>query len=158
MLKHLPGVLLKPYMTETSDRYNLKRFLEAQELMYPMTLLELQRGRKRSHWMWYIFPQIKGLGLSQASQFFAISGADEASAYLADPVLDGRLRAVCRILLNLPGNDSEEIFGNIDSKKLRSSMTLFDAVAPDDIFTEVLDKYYEGKRDKRTLAILSSAL
>lgn len=138
----------------TQDNHNLDRFVEAQEYSYPIALGELRDGRKRSHWMWYIFPQLKHLGHSYNSQFYGISGIDEATAYLLHPVLGPRLREVSEAILNLPSTDPREIFGGIDALKLRSSMTLFDRVSPDDIFSRVLDKYFSSRRDPRTLKIL----
>ena len=136
------------------DAYRLRRFVEAQERMYGYALAELQEGRKRLHWMWFIFPQLEHLGHSHNAKFFGISGAGEAAAYLAHPVLGARLREVSETLLGLATDDAEGIFGDIDARKLRSSMTLFDAVAPGDVFARVLDKYFGGERDGRTLGIL----
>lgn len=144
-------------MISTEDKYNLRRFIEAQETTYPTALKELQQGLKSSHWMWYIFPQVKGLGHSFNSRFYAISGAEEAAAYLENTVLGGRLREVSATIFNLPGDDAYEIFGGIDSHKLRSSMTLFDFVSPDDIFARVLDKFFQGRRDRLTLNILQKS-
>lgn len=138
----------------TQDNHNLNRFVEAQEYSYPIALGELREGRKRSHWMWYIFPQLKYLGHSYNSQFYGISGIDEATAYLQHPVLGPRLREVSEAILNLPTTDPREVFGGIDALKLRSSMTLFDRASPDDIFSRVLDKYFSSRRDPRTLKIL----
>lgn len=132
-------------------KYNLDRFLQAQEHAYPYALEELKEGRKRSHWIWYVFPQMKGLGRSYNSEFYGISGLEEAKAYLEHPVLGQRLREVCDVILGLPTNDAREIFGGIDSRKLRSSMTLFDLVSPDDVFARVLDKFFEGRRCRMTL-------
>lgn len=133
---------------------NLNRFLDAQEGIYPIALRELREGRKRSHWMWYIFPQLKGLGHSYKSKFYGISGTEEASEYLADPILGSRLREVSNAILNLVTDDAVEIFGDIDSYKLRSSMTLFDFVSPNDIFARILDKYFNGQRDIKTLNMI----
>lgn len=141
----------------THDNYNLNRFLEAQRDIYPIALTELQEGHKRSHWMWYIFPQLKHLGHSYNSKFYGIEGTEEARAYLDQPVLAKRLREACMAILNLPTDDAYEIFGGIDSHKLKSSMTLFDVVSPDDIFARILDKFFRGHRDHRTLTILKRA-
>lgn len=138
----------------TQDNHNLNRFVEAQEYSYPIALGELREGRKRSHWMWYIFPQLKYLGHSYNSQFYGISGIDEATAYLQHPVLGPRLREVSEAILNLPTTDPREVFGGIDALKLRSSMTLFDRASTDDIFSRILDKYFSSRRDPRTLKIL----
>lgn len=134
--------------------HNLERFLLPQNRIYQVALKELQEGRKRSHWMWYIFPQLKGLGHSYNSNYYGVSGTEEASEYLGDPILGQRLREVSNAILNLATDDAVEIFGDIDSYKLRSSMTLFDIVSPNDIFARVLDKYFNGQRDNRTLTII----
>ena len=139
-----------------NENYNLRRFIEAQEGVYPVALRELREGRKRSHWMWYIFPQLKHLGHSYNAKYYGLSGVDEAAAYLAEPVLGQRLREVSTAILNLPTNDAHEVFGGIDSLKLRSSMTLFDLVSPNDVFARVLDKYFNGQRDNRTLTIIQA--
>ena len=139
-----------------NENYNLKRFIEAQEGVYPVALRELREGRKRSHWMWYIFPQLKHLGHSYNAKYYGLSSVDEAAAYLAEPVLGQRLREVSTAILNLPTNDAHEVFGGIDSLKLRSSMTLFDLVSPNDVFARVLDKYFNGQRDNRTLTIIQA--
>lgn len=139
---------------QEKDKYNLIRFIEAQNGVYPIALRELQEGRKRSHWMWYIFPQLKHLGHSYNSKFYGLSGKDEATAYLAEPVLNQRLREVSDVIFNLPTNDACEVFGGIDGMKLRSSMTLFDIVSPNDIFARILDKYFNVQRDNRTLTII----
>lgn len=133
------------------DKYNLERFIQAQEHAYPYALQELKTGRKRSHWIWYVFPQLKGLGRSNNSEFYGISGLEEAKAYLEHPVLGERLMEVCEVILGLPTNDAREVFGGIDSRKLRSSMTLFDLVSPDDVFAKVLDKFFDGCRCRTTL-------
>lgn len=138
-----------------NDR-NIERFLKAQERIYTIALQELHEGRKRSHWMWYIFPQLKGLGHSYNSRFYGISGTEEASEYFKDPILRQRLMEVSNVILNLATDDAVEVFGGIDSRKLKSSMTLFDLVSPNDIFARVLDKYFNGQRDNQTLAIIQS--
>lgn len=132
------------------DKYNMNRFIETQEGIYPIALKELQEGRKRSHWMWYIFPQLKHLGHSCNAKFYGISGIEEATAYLEHPILGQRIREVSETILNLPDNDAKAIFGGIDAMKLHSSMTLFDVVSPNDVFARVLDKYFDGLRDNRT--------
>ncbi len=135
-----------------SDRYDLGRFVEAQERVYGRVLEELTAGRKRSHWMWYVFPQIAGLGFSPTSQRFAIAGADEARAYLDHPVLGPRLRECAQKVLDIEGLSASEVFGYPDDLKLRSSMTLFAAVSPDrSVFERVLEKYFDGRRDDQTL-------
>ena len=138
----------------TQDPYNLIRFLEAQKNIYPIALKELEEGYKRSHWMWYIFPQLMNLGHSYNAKFYGISGLEEALAYLQEPTLGARLRKVSETILTLPTDDAHEVFGGIDSLKLQSSMTLFDLVSPDDVFTLVLDKYFKGQRDNNTANII----
>ena len=135
------------------DQYNLERFLEAQERTYSYAFRELKEGQKRSHWMWYIFPQLKGLGHSRMSNYYGISGINEAKAYLENPILNQRLREVCETLLDLKTDDAREVFGGIDSLKLKSAMTLFDLASPSDVYDKVLDKFFEGKRCERTLAM-----
>lgn len=136
------------------NSYNLNRFIDAQEGIYPIALKELQEGRKRTHWMWYIFPQLKHLGYSYNSKFYGISGAEEVSEYLEDTILGQRLREVSNAILNLATDDAIKVFGDIDSCKLKSSMTLFDLISPNDIFARVLDKYFDGQRDNRTVNII----
>ena len=132
--------------------YDLMRFLQAQEGSYAQALAEMKRGRKESHWMWYIFPQLKGLGRSAMSEFYGISGMEEARAYLKDPVLGARLIEICNALLALEAKDIVQVMGRPDDKKLKSSMTLFEAAAPDEpVFGAVLDKFYGGERDSLTL-------
>ena len=135
--------------------YDLMRFLQAQEGNYAQALAEMKRGRKESHWMWYIFPQLKGLGRSAMSEFYGISGMEEARAYLKDPVLGARLVEICNALLALEVEDIVQVMGRPDDKKLKSSMTLFEAAAENpEVFQRVLEKYYQGKRDGRTLRML----
>lgn len=138
------------------DKYNLIRFLEAQNCTFQVALKELQEGQKRSHWMWYIFPQLKHLGHSYNAKFYGISGIEEAATYRQHPILGQRLREVAETILNLPHNDAEAIFGSIDAIKLRSSMTLFDLVSPDDVFAHVLDKYFNGHRDNKTITLIKT--
>ena len=133
----------------------MQRFIQAQENDYQTALAEVRAGYKCSHWMWYIFPQLKGLGFSSAAQYYGINGREEAMAYLKHPVLGARLREITSVLLTLEGKSAVEIFGRTDAMKLRSSMTLFYAVSEDDLFKKVLDKYYDGKPDGRTLAMLN---
>lgn len=135
--------------------YNLDRFKRAQEYDFSFALQEVKEGRKRSHWMWYIFPQLKGLGHSGTADYYGISGAEEASAYLADPVLGPRLREICEALLLVKEKSAERIFGYPDVIKLRSSMTLFAIVSEEgSVFQQVLDKYYGGERDEKTINLL----
>ena len=136
---------------------DLSRFLKAQEYDYDRALLEIRSGRKRSHWMWYIFPQIQGLGFSSTAQYYAIQDLQEAKDYLAHPVLGARLKEISSALLELDGLSASEIFGYPDDLKLRSSMTLFRmADLEDDLFEKVLEKYYDGIPDSRTVNIVRS--
>lgn len=137
------------------DIYNLKRFLDAQEHSYQTALAELQAGRKRSHWMWFIFPQIAGLGFSETSRFYSIKSKPEAKAYLEHPILGARLLEICNVLINLPDNHATRIFGSPDDLKLKSCMTLF-AELPNtsEVFKKVLDKFYNGIKDWETLNLL----
>ena len=132
----------------------LNRFLQAQDSCYDQALAEIRAGKKSSHWIWYVFPQLKGLGHSYNSSYYGISGKAEAAAYLNHPVLSARLREISEALLSVEGVGIRTIMSGIDSLKLCSSMTLFDSVSPNDIFAEVLQKYFDGKRDHRTLHIL----
>ena len=133
----------------------LDRFLDAQRGDYAVALAEMRRGRKTSHWMWYIFPQIAGLGQSSTARYYSIRDLEEAREYYAHPVLGQRLREISGALLELRGSDPVAVFGGIDSMKLKSSMTLFAVAAPDDpLFQQVLDKYYGGEQDVLTLRIL----
>ena len=135
---------------------NLQRFLDAQKGDYQTALAEIKSGRKRSHWMWYIFPQIQGLGHSETARFYAIKGRAEAEAYLQHPELGSRLVEICQVLVKLSSNDSHGIFGSPDDLKLKSSMTLFDALNTSPVFKQVLDKFYQGARDEKTLQLLGS--
>lgn len=131
--------------------FDLDRFMVAQEHIYLGVRRELRRGRKSGHWMWFIFPQIAGLGHSPTAQRFAITSQAEARAYAAHPVLGARLRECASIVLAVPGRTAEEIFGSMDAMKLRSSMTLFHRAAPDEpVFRQVLDRYYGGVVDEAT--------
>ena len=137
------------------DTYNLKRFIDEQQKDYSTAYAEISQGRKRSHWMWYIFPQIAGLGMTSTSIFYSIKSLDEVKAYISHPYLGNNLKKICQVLLSLDENDPYKIFGSPDYLKLCSSMTLFaEAVPEDKVFQKVLDKYYGGKKDKRTLDIL----
>ena len=133
------------------DIYNLSRFLDAQSTSYSSALLEIRNGRKTTHWMWYIFPQIAGLGRSHISEYYAIKSLDEAKAYINNSVLSYRLREMCQALLVHSGKNIKDILGSVDSMKLKSSMTLFDLVSPNDIFAEVLETYFASLRDTNTL-------
>jgi len=140
-------------MTQASgdpkDPYDLERFVEAQSRVYDTVRAELRQGAKRSHWMWFIFPQIKGLGSSATAVHFAIGSREEAAAYLKHPVLGPRLVECTRLVLGVKGRTSEQIFGSVDSLKFRSSMTLFDAVTlKETVFQEALEKYFDGEADE----------
>jgi uncharacterized protein (DUF1810 family) len=138
-----------------STTYDLDRFVIAQEGAYASVVDELRRGRKVGHWIWFIFPQVAGLGYSAMSQRYAISSLDEARAYLAHPVLGPRLRECAALVLATSGQTAPEIFGSIDAVKLRSSMTLFHRAAPDEpVFVQVLERYYDGRADDATDARL----
>jgi len=137
------------------DPYDLERFVEAQSRVYDTVRAELRQGAKRSHWMWFIFPQIKGLGSSATAVHFAIGSRDEAAAYLKHPVLGPRLVECTRLVLGVKSRTSEQIFGGIDSLKFRSSMTLFAEVTlKEAVFREALEKYFDGEADALTLEIL----
>jgi len=139
-----------------ADPFNLRRFVEAQNRVYPRVLSELKAGRKESHWMWFVFPQIAGLGASPTSVFYAIGSLDEAKAYLAHPVLGPRLIECASLALATEGRTAREIFGAVDETKFRSSMTLFARAAPERAaFEACLRKYFAGAPDEATLAKLS---
>lgn len=135
---------------------DLDRFVQAQTTTYDAALAELRHGRKTSHWMWFVFPQIAGLGLSPTARFYAIADLDEARAYLDHPVLGPRLIEAVEAINALPGRDAHVVFGSPDEIKLRSSLTLFLAAAPDEpVFRRALDKYFAGHADPLTAARLS---
>ena len=136
------------------DPFNLQRFLDAQAPVYDQALAELRAGRKESHWMWFIFPQLRGLGRSATAERFALAGGGEALAYLAHPVLGSRLQACCLALLSLDKKDPAHVLGSVDALKLRSCMTLFAAISDDDLFHRVLRKYFDGEADSLTVSIL----
>ncbi len=139
-----------------SDPYDLRRFVSAQEGVYDRALAELREGFKQSHWMWFIFPQIDGLGFSSTTRFYSLKGLEEARQYLAHPVLGARLLACTEAVLAVRGRTVSEIFGSPDDMKLQSSMTLFEFVSgPGSVFGRVLDTYYQGKRDTRPLQIVN---
>ena len=136
------------------DTYNLERFVEAQKAAYDVALREIREGCKRSHWIWFVFPQMASLGFSYNARFYGISCLDEARAYLAHPILGKRLRQITEALLMHKGKDVLSILGSIDTLKVCSCMTLFDSVSPDDVFRQVLKTFYEDKRDAQTLALV----
>lgn len=137
------------------DCFYLHRFVDAHQYSYDTALRELRAGEKRSHWIWYIFPQMKGLGHSCNASYYGISGLEEAKAYLAHETLGPRLREATETVLAIEGKTIDEIMPGIDALKLRSSMTLFDLVSPNDIFAQVLDNFFDGQRDEKTLKMLS---
>ncbi len=139
-----------------SEALDLQRFLTAQDAVWPEVEAELQAGFKRSHWMWFVFPQCRGLGHSPTAQLYGIGSLAEARAYLDHPVLGERLRHCARTLLSHRGRSAHAIFGSPDDLKLRSSMTLFERASaiPGTVFAQVLDGFFAGRRDARTLAVL----
>ena len=141
-----------------SDPYNLQRFLDAQDGVFETAVAELRAGSKQSHWMWFIFPQLAGLGRSPTAQYYGIASLDEARAYLGHPLLGARLRECVEALLPWAGRRSpEHILGSIDALKLRSSLTLFDQVEPSDPFNRALAAFFAGQSDERTLALLNAS-
>ena len=137
------------------DPYDLQRFVQAQTTDYDRALSEIKRGRKSSHWMWYIFPQIDGLGFSPTSRHYSIKSTEEAMAYLAHPVLGPRLKACAEAALGVEGRSAHEVFGSPDDRKLRSSATLFAYVSPaGSVFHRILDKFFKGKHDRKTLELI----
>jgi uncharacterized protein (DUF1810 family) len=140
----------------SSDPYDLDRFVRAQAKDYDQALSELRDGHKRSHWMWYVFPQIEGLGLSPMSRQYAIKSAAEARAYLDHPVLGPRLNECAAVVNNIVGRSAFEMFGAPDDMKLRSSATLFASVSGGGIFEQLIQKYFEGQHDEKTLENLRS--
>ncbi|WP_340121149.1 DUF1810 domain-containing protein [Methylobacter svalbardensis] len=142
-------------MINASDNVDLSRFTSAQESIYDSVLAELRNGRKRTHWMWYIFPQIDGLGHSTTSKHYAIKSIEEARQYLNHPVLGKRLLECAEAVFTVEGRSISEIFGYPDNLKLKSSMTLFACVAdPYSMFSRILDKYFNGEKDALTLQLL----
>lgn len=141
-------------MPPAKDPYDLNRFVQAQAADYDTALSELRAGQKRSHWMWYVFPQLEGLGQSAMSRRYSIKSAAEAKAYLDHPVLGARLRECVTVLNGLKGRSAHDIFGSPDDLKLRSCATLFAHVSGEKIFTDVLEKYFDGEQDEQTLRLL----
>lgn len=142
-------------MTIMTPAYNLQRFLDAQENDYDRALAEIRQGRKRSHWMWYIFPQIAGLGFSETAKFYALTDLNEAQAYLDHPLLGNRLIDISSVFLTINGKPANAILGSPDDLKMKSCMTLFSLLPnADPVFQAVLDKFYNGSRDEKTLAIV----
>jgi len=137
-----------------ADRYNLERFVRAQDPVYDEVCSELRDGYKRTHWMWFIFPQIKGLGHSPTANLFAITSLEEAKAYLNHPILGARLRECTRLVILVEGRNIHDIFGYPDDMKFRSSMTLFAQTTDNQIFKDTLTKYFDGNPDPKTLELL----
>ena len=146
----------EPKKVQPKERkdHSLERFVDAQERMYNMALTEVKSGKKLSHWIWYIFPQLKGLGKSNNSIYYGIDDIEEAKAYLQHPILGARLREITSVFLGLTGKNAQDVFGYLDAMKVRSCMTLFNELADDDLFGKVLERYYSGLADEKTLAIL----
>jgi uncharacterized protein (DUF1810 family) len=143
-------------MTTVDDPMNLERFVRAQDPVYAAVCAELAAGRKASHWMWFVFPQLEALGRSATAKWFGLAGRAEAAAYWRHAVLGPRLKACTGLVLALRGRSAHQVFGAPDDLKLRSCMTLFDAVAPQEpCFGEVLDRYFASRRDEATLALLT---
>jgi uncharacterized protein (DUF1810 family) len=142
---------------DAADPFDLRRFVDAQDRVYDTVLAELRAGAKRSHWIWFVFPQLRGLGRSATAQHYGISSLDEARAYLTHPVLGQRLRECARLIADIDGRSADDIFGFPDNVKVRSSMTLFSRATDDAAdFRAVLDKFYDGVGDPATVQLLST--
>jgi uncharacterized protein (DUF1810 family) len=142
----------------SSDPYNLARFLKAQGPVYEGALAEIRAGRKRSHWMWYVFPQVAGLGHSPTSVHYAIGNTEEAEVYLAHPILGPRLIECAEAVLQIKGRSPAEVFGSPDDMKLRSSATLFAAVSPEgSVFHRIIEKHFDDEPDARTIELIGKA-
>ena len=140
---------------ENRKMSDLQRFTKAQKEDFNLALEEIRSGRKRSHWMWYIFPKIRGLGFSSMSAYYGIQNLKEAEDFLKDPYLGENLRTICQALLELDTDDPHQVLGSPDDLKLLSSMTLFEAAeGKGGVFTKVIEKYYGGRRDQKTIALL----
>jgi uncharacterized protein (DUF1810 family) len=140
-----------------SDHFNLQRFVDAQDGIYETALAELHAGRKRTHWMWFILPQLRGLGRSEMARFYGITGLEEAKAYLAHPLLGPRLReCVEALLLHAGRRSAEEILGPVDAMKLRSCLTLFESAGGGELFTRGLQLFFNGTADAKTLSLLAA--
>lgn len=154
-LRHILDDFERMMDNTTEDPFNLQRFLDMQQSDYATALQEMKDGEKRSHWIWYIFPQLRGLGHSSYSWIYGLADVEEAKAYLSHPVLGARLREVTHAVLTHHGKDIVAVMGSpIDAHKLRSSMTLFDAVSPNDVFRDVLNAFFDGKEDRRSLGAI----
>lgn len=140
------------------DINSLDRFVVVQEKMYPIAMKEIQNGQKETHWMWYIFPQLRGLGMSAMAHIYGLSGLEEAKAYLEHPLLSGRLYELCVALLHHKDKSTNEIFGDLDAMKLKSSMTLFALTSEDyTIFDQVLEQFFDGEMDEITVRIINES-
>lgn len=138
--------------------FDIERFVRAQDDgVFEQALAEIRTGRKRSHWIWFVFPQVRGLGRSPMAEHYGIASREELDAYVNHPLLRARLLEISHALLELPGNDPVAVLGDIDALKVRSSMTLFELTGADHVFGAVLDKYYDGGRDELTLRIVNEA-
>lgn len=145
-------------MKTEHDSFDLQRFIRAQAVSHETALRELRAGRKRSHWMWYVFPHLQGLGFSDMARLYAIESIEEAAAYAAHPVLGQRLRECTAAVLAVDGRSAHDIFGHPDDWKFRSCMTLFEAAVPGEpLFAAALDRYFDGERDDQTLDLLGFA-
>jgi uncharacterized protein (DUF1810 family) len=145
-------------IAETGDPFDLQRFVSAQDSIYSAVIAELRNGRKRTHWMWFIFPQVAGLGVSSISKKYAIKSSAEAHSYINHPVLGYRLRECTQAVLDVQGRSAHDIFGSPDDIKLLSSMTLFAAITPpDSLFAQVLAAYFGGNRDAKTIEFLEQS-
>ena len=143
------------FIVAKTDPYNLKRFLDAQDEVFGQVCSELREGRKRTHWMWFIFPQLKGLGHSTTAEFYALSSLEEAEAYLSHPVLGARLRQCAELVNQIEGRTVDQIFGSPDNLKFRSCMTLFAQLESNNqVFKDALEKHFGGEADTRTLELL----
>jgi uncharacterized protein (DUF1810 family) len=143
------------FIVAKTDPYNLKRFLDAQDEVFGQVCTELREGRKRTHWMWFIFPQLKGLGHSTTAEFYALSSLEEAEAYLSHPVLGARLRQCAELVNQIEGRTVDQIFGSPDNLKFRSCMTLFAQLESNNqVFKDALEKHFGGEADTRTLELL----
>ena len=149
--------ILRSPSVKRAKRPDVKRFLEAQNREYAgykQALEEVRGGEKHGHWIWYIFPQVKGLGYSEMANYYGIKDREEGEDYLLHPTLNDRIHEISKVLLQHEGKTAVEIFGGLDAMKVRSSMTLFDELSPNDVFAKVLDAFYDGERDEKTLMIL----
>ena len=148
----------KSLSSDNADPFDLRRFVDAQDRVYDTVLDELRNGAKRSHWIWFVFPQLRGLGHSPTAHHYGISSLDEARAFLAHPVLGPRVRECARLVAAIDGSSADEFFGRPDNLKVRSSMTLFARAADDNAeFRAVLEKFYNGEEDAATVDLLSTA-